>query len=71
MVLDLYEMHDWIVEMNENRKIFAVSYDDKKIILPKNKLSSTSLFRLLELMDHEIGVHAIRGVNTLATPQIA
>lgn len=71
MVLDLYEMHDWIVEVNENRKMFSVSYDDKKIILPKNKLSSTSLFRLLELMDHEIGVHAIRGVNTLATLQIA
>lgn len=71
MVLDLYEMHDWTVEVNENRKMFSVSYDDKKIILPKNKLTSTSLFRLLELMDHEIGVHAIRGVNTLATLQIA
>lgn len=71
MVLDLYEMHDWIVEVNENRKMFSVSYDDKKIILPKNKLTSTSLFRLFELMDHEIGVHAIRGVNTLATLQIA
>lgn len=71
MVLDLYEMHDWTVEVNENRKMFSVRYDAKKIILPKNKLSSTSLFRLLELMDHEIGVHAIRGVNTLATLQIA
>lgn len=71
MVLDLYEMRDWAVEVNENRKMFAVHYDAKKIILPKNKLSSTSLFRLLELMDHEIGVHAIRGVNTLATLQIA
>lgn len=71
MVLDLYEMHDWTVEVNENRKMFSVFYDEKKIILPKNKLSSTSLFRLLEVMDHEIGVHAIRGVNTLATLQIA
>lgn len=71
MVLDLYEMRDWAVEVNENRKMFSVHYDAKKIILPKNKLSSTSLFRLLELMDHEIGVHAIRGVNTLATLQIA
>ena len=71
MVLDLYEMRDWTVEVNENRKMFSVHYDAKKIILPKNKLSSTSLFRLLELMDHEIGVHAIRGVNTLATLQIA
>lgn len=71
MVLDLYEMHDWAVEVNENRKMFSVFYDEKKIILPKNKLSSTSLFRLLEVMDHEIGVHAIRGVNTLATLQIA
>lgn len=71
MVLDLYKMRDWAVEVNENRKIFSVHYDAKKIILPKNKLSSTSLFRLLELMDHEIGVHAIRGVNTLATLKIA
>ncbi len=71
MVLDLYEMRDWAVEVNENRKMFSVFYDEKKIILPKNKLSSTSLFRLLEVMDHEIGVHAIRGVNTLATLQIA
>lgn len=71
MVLDLYEMRDWTVEVNENRKMFSVHYDAKKIILPKNKLSSTSLFRLLEVMDHEIGVHAIRGVNTLATLQIA
>ena len=71
MVLDLYEMRDWTVEVNENRKMFSVHYDAKKIILPKNKLSSTSLFHLLELMDHEIGVHAIRGVNTLATLQIA
>ena len=71
MVLDLYEMRDWTVEVNENRKMFSVHYDAKKIILPKNKLSSTSLFCLLELMDHEIGVHAIRGVNTLATLQIA
>lgn len=71
MVLDLYEMRDWVVEVNENRKMFSVFYDEKKIILPKNKLSSTSLFRLLEVMDHEIGVHAIRGVNTLATLQIA
>lgn len=71
MVLDLYEMRDWAVEVNENRKMFSVHYDAKKIILPKNKLSSTSLFRLFELMDHEIGVNAIRGVNTLATLQIA
>ena len=71
MVLDLYEMRDWTVEVNENRKMFSVHYDAKKIIVPKNKLSSTSLFHLLELMDHEIGVHAIRGVNTLATLQIA
>ena len=71
MVLDLYEMRDWTVEVNENRKMFSVFYDDKKIILPKNKMTSTSLFRVLEVMDHEIGVHAIRGANTLATLQIA
>lgn len=34
-------------------------------------MTSTSLFRVLEVMDHEIGVHAIRGANTLATLQIA
>ena len=71
MVLDLYEMRDWTVEVNENRKMFSVHYDAKKIILPKNKMTSTSLFRVLEVMDHEIGVHAIRGANTLATLQIA
>ncbi len=58
--LDLYGLHDWQVDVSEKATMFSVKADKKIMTVPQSKISSTSLFRLLQLLDHEIGVHAIR-----------
>lgn len=51
--------------------MFSVKFSKKTVVVPKDKIATTSIFRLLQLLDHEIGVHAIRGHNTIQSLRIA
>lgn len=62
LVIELYWLDWWKTEIG-NYLVFWVSTDDKIIKIPKNKKNIT-IKKLLELIDHEIWVHAIRWYNT-------
>lgn len=63
-IFELYGLDDWQIDISEDKTNFSVSYSENKIFVPKTKITTTSIFRLLQLIDHEIGVHTIRGHNT-------
>lgn len=65
IVFELYGLDDWKIQVSEEKTMFSVSYSEKTLFIPKSKITTTSVFRLLQLIDHEIGVHALRGHNTL------
>lgn len=78
MTLELYGLREentenpdnWKVIIDDNTSMFSADFEKKEIKVPKKKISSTSVFRLLQLLDHEIGVHAIRGYNTSETLRV-
>lgn len=71
LTLDLYGLEDWGVSVNDKATMFSVKASKKIVEVPKAKIASTSLFRLLQLLDHEIGVHAVRWKNTNETLRVA
>lgn len=67
---DIYGLIDWKIQIKETAKMFAVNNSKKELVIPRDKMKNLSLWRLLQLFDHEIGVHAIRGENTSKTLKI-
>lgn len=64
LVLGLYWLNNYKINIDKNITNFSVKYDEEKINIPEKNIETTSIFRLLQLIDHEIWVHAIRGNNT-------
>ncbi|MDD3144973.1 MAG: DUF1704 domain-containing protein [Candidatus Gracilibacteria bacterium] len=67
MLIDLYELKGWSVFVDDKVGNFSIKKEKKQIILPESKLEKTSLKRILELFDHEVGVHMVRGFNSSKT----
>ncbi len=66
LVLDVYSLDWWIVSV-EKVWNFSVRKEEKKIILPEEKIEALSIKRIFQLIDHEIWVHAMRWFNTMKT----
>ena len=62
--LDLYNLYDWKAILSDTTNMFLANRLKKQINIPTKNISSISIFRLLQLLDHEIGVHAVRSENT-------
>jgi len=63
---DIYKMEWWKI-ITEDVWNFSIKWEKKVMILPKWKVEKTSVKRILELIDHEIWVHAVRWFNTTNT----
>ena len=62
-VIEFYDLDDkWWVEIRSDAKNVNVVYAQKKVIFPENILFYSKQ-RVLELIDHEVEVHLIRGEN--------
>ncbi|MDD2907511.1 MAG: DUF1704 domain-containing protein [Candidatus Gracilibacteria bacterium] len=77
ILVDLYGLSTVKISVENALNFSVLKIDDEnesengkynyKIVLPESKLELTSLKRIFELFDHEIGVHAIRGYNGTKT----
>ncbi len=67
MIIDFYNLDWWTVSLDNDVWSFSVKKEKKQIVLPVKKLEKISLKRILELFDHEIGVHVIRWFNSSQT----
>lgn len=67
---EIYGLSDWKAVVDANATMFSANSTTKVITLPQSKIAGLSLFRLLQLFDHEIGTHALRGQNMLHTLKV-
>lgn len=66
IVKDIYGLNDWSIAI-ENVGNFSVRMDSQQIVCPESKIEKTDIKSILQLIDHEISTHALRGDNTKKT----
>lgn len=64
LVLKIYGLNNWKFSYDKNIPNFHVNNVKKIIVVPIDKLLQTSVYRLLQIFDHEIWVHVIRKINS-------
>lgn len=71
VLYEIYGLSDWKAVVDANATMFSANSASKILTIPQSKIAGLSLFRLLQLFDHEIGTHALRGQNMLRTLGVA